>query len=361
MRDWLVAAGIPAGQLSARGFSFDRPIADKSTVAGRAQNRRVELVGTVTPDSLGFGGPDSVDPCPDTLTSGTLAGAEGARPPPAIPDWNGAAGQEGLPFSLLMATGHGGEAGWRGDREEMLPGARPETCLALCTANSDCAAFSFEPAVSFFVENARCALIGHGTELNLTHDNSYYDGGTFFTSGLKPDARLLTPDSDAVAQQIIADMAEIAHLRDTARITAPASHAPEACMDVAVDGAVPGDAYASFLEISLPGNYAFDWMQSKSSVFVHDMADGRSGQIWVPEPGEYVLRYAIDHPTAARHVIVEQSLVVQANAVVAAADAPGTRPAQRDSRTRHRPPRHGYHANTAERGRPADVSGTLRW
>lgn len=73
VRDWLVAAGVAEDQLSAQGFSLDRPVADNSTEAGRALNRRVELVGSVTPDMLGFGGPDGVNPCPDTLTPGTHA------------------------------------------------------------------------------------------------------------------------------------------------------------------------------------------------------------------------------------------------------------------------------------------------
>lgn len=318
VRDWLVSAGVPRTQLTAQGFSFDRPIADNSTDTGRAQNRRVELVGTVTPDMLGFGGPAGVDPCPDTLTPGTQIAADATPPPPPIPDWSGAAGQEWLPFSGLMATGHGGEPGWQGDRIDMPPGARPESCQALCTANSHCAAFSFEPAGSHFVENARCALIGYGTELNLTRDNSYYDGGTFFTSGLKPDARLLTPQSEAVAQEIIADMVEIARLRETVRITAPDAHAPESWMDVIIDGAVPDDAYPTYLEITLSPDYDFDWRTSKSSLFVNQMVDGRSGQIWVPEPGEYILRYVINHPTAGLHTITEQPFIVQVNAPVAA-------------------------------------------
>lgn len=315
VRDWLIAAGVPAEHLSAQGFSFDRPVADNSTEDGRAQNRRVELVGTVTPDMLGFGGPDGLDPCPDTLTAG-IRGAD--APPPPIPDWSGAGGQEWLPFSLLMATGYGDGSGWQGDRLDMPPGARPEACQALCTANSVCAAFSFEPAGSDFTENARCALIGYNIELDLRRNNTYLDGGTFYVSGLKPDAHLLTPQSEEVAAVVITDLAEIAQLRHSVRITAPDRHGPLAWMDVAVDGAVSGDAYVSFVEITSPDDYAFDWMKSKSSLFLHEMADGRSGQIWVPEAGEYILRYVIDHPTAGLHTIAEQSLVVLADAPAAA-------------------------------------------
>lgn len=40
----LVAAGIDASRLQARGWGQDKPVADNSTDAGRASNRRVELV-----------------------------------------------------------------------------------------------------------------------------------------------------------------------------------------------------------------------------------------------------------------------------------------------------------------------------
>jgi adhesin transport system outer membrane protein len=41
--DYLVSAGVPAGQLSAKGYGESRPIADNTTEEGQARNRRVEL------------------------------------------------------------------------------------------------------------------------------------------------------------------------------------------------------------------------------------------------------------------------------------------------------------------------------
>ena len=42
--DWLVAHGVEAKRLSARGYGDTRPEADNATEAGRARNRRVEFV-----------------------------------------------------------------------------------------------------------------------------------------------------------------------------------------------------------------------------------------------------------------------------------------------------------------------------
>ncbi len=44
VRDWLVAKGIAADRLSAKGYGSSKPLSDNGSEDGRAKNRRVELV-----------------------------------------------------------------------------------------------------------------------------------------------------------------------------------------------------------------------------------------------------------------------------------------------------------------------------
>lgn len=46
VREYLIGKGIDAGRLSAKGYGPDKPVADNTTVEGRAANRRVELTRT---------------------------------------------------------------------------------------------------------------------------------------------------------------------------------------------------------------------------------------------------------------------------------------------------------------------------
>lgn len=52
VRDYLVAQSVPDANVTAQGFGKTNPIADNSTSAGRAQNRRVEMV--VSGQSIGI-------------------------------------------------------------------------------------------------------------------------------------------------------------------------------------------------------------------------------------------------------------------------------------------------------------------
>ncbi len=49
VRDILIGAGVPSDRLSAVGMGEDRPVASNTTVGGRAQNRRVEII--ITPNT----------------------------------------------------------------------------------------------------------------------------------------------------------------------------------------------------------------------------------------------------------------------------------------------------------------------
>ncbi len=59
VRDFLVTQGVQPDNISATGYGQAKPVADNATVAGRAQNRRVQLV--VSGDAIGVqqSGPDT--------------------------------------------------------------------------------------------------------------------------------------------------------------------------------------------------------------------------------------------------------------------------------------------------------------
>jgi outer membrane protein OmpA-like peptidoglycan-associated protein len=44
VRKYLIDGGVPEGQIRAQGIGQDRPVADNKTAAGRAKNRRVEVI-----------------------------------------------------------------------------------------------------------------------------------------------------------------------------------------------------------------------------------------------------------------------------------------------------------------------------
>lgn len=364
VRDWMIGAGIDAAQVSHAGFSFDRPLADNATEAGRALNRRVELVGMVTPDMLGFGGPEGADPCPDTLTPGTHAATatgETPPPPPPITEWSGAAGQEWLPFSYFMATGDGVE-GWDGASIILPRGSQPQACQALCMAEERCAGFGFMPFGSNFVQETWCTLHGYGGERFIARDNSYYEGGTFHVTGLKPDARLLTAEAEAVAAQILADMAELAELRARVRLSAPSEALTRSTIEVALDGHVPPGLYTTYVEIAEIDDFNFDWRNSRAGITVGDMADGRSGRIDTPAPGSYMLRYVIDHPTAGRHMLVAQPLTIHDRVSGATLDVAGSVAPGAPFEVRFTGPAYpGDWIDMVAPGDAADMSGGLGW
>lgn len=84
VRDYLIAQDVKPNDVSAEGYGKSHPIADNSTAAGRAENRRVQLV--VSGNAIGV--------------PQTQPGANGAQP----------AGQPGQPGAMAPAQGQPGQA-----------------------------------------------------------------------------------------------------------------------------------------------------------------------------------------------------------------------------------------------------------
>ncbi|MGE0049570.1 MAG: OmpA family protein [Acidithiobacillus sp.] len=74
----LVADGVPAQQIATRGLGATQPVADNSTDAGRAKNRRVEVVN-LTPGFVPTAGTTGAGGAPAMATAG--AGGVGSAPP----------------------------------------------------------------------------------------------------------------------------------------------------------------------------------------------------------------------------------------------------------------------------------------
>ena len=72
VRDYLVSQSVPDGNVTAAGYGKAHPVADNSTNAGRAQNRRVELV--VSGAAIGI---DQSAPGDSSQTSPSGGGAGG--------------------------------------------------------------------------------------------------------------------------------------------------------------------------------------------------------------------------------------------------------------------------------------------
>lgn len=86
VRDFLISQNVPAANVTSQGFGDSNPVADNSTSAGRAQNRRVELV--VSGAAIGIGGgqqPGTENQTPAGAPPANPGAAPGTNPPPAGP------------------------------------------------------------------------------------------------------------------------------------------------------------------------------------------------------------------------------------------------------------------------------------
>ncbi|HEY1901425.1 MAG TPA: OmpA family protein [Terracidiphilus sp.] len=100
VRDYLVSQSVSDANVTAKGLGKSDPIADNSTNAGRAQNRRVELVVSGAAIGIGPSGPGAqseTEPAPSQPASQPgQAGASPQAPAPATGE-NGASGVSNPP------------------------------------------------------------------------------------------------------------------------------------------------------------------------------------------------------------------------------------------------------------------------
>jgi outer membrane protein OmpA-like peptidoglycan-associated protein len=80
VRDYLVDAGVPGSNVSARGFGKTRPIADNSSASGRKLNRRVEMI--ISGDVIGatIGTSAEVTPNSDVPQTTSVPSATASTP-----------------------------------------------------------------------------------------------------------------------------------------------------------------------------------------------------------------------------------------------------------------------------------------
>ena len=88
VKNYLVGKGIAAERLEAKGYGPDKPLADNSTRAGKAKNRRVEFTPLSTVGGAGAG-PGGTQPAPGTQPGQPAPAqpkpADPAQPKPADP------------------------------------------------------------------------------------------------------------------------------------------------------------------------------------------------------------------------------------------------------------------------------------
>lgn len=81
VRDYLVSQSVSAGNITATGYGMSNPIADNATSAGRAQNRRVQLVVSGSAIGVQESQPSATNQ-PQAAPEGNTTPAQGTSNPP---------------------------------------------------------------------------------------------------------------------------------------------------------------------------------------------------------------------------------------------------------------------------------------
>ena len=98
-------------------------------------------------------------------------------------------GAEFMPDVALAPTGYGVGEPLPHPQEQSFPeDGTIAQCQAICTADTDCGAWRYEPRGSNFVDYARCFVFSPSTEFNL----AFYPEGEGWASGIKDGVVVLT-------------------------------------------------------------------------------------------------------------------------------------------------------------------------
>lgn len=113
----------------------------------------------------------------------------GTPPPPAAAD-EGANWVEGVVLEADFDVYLDESAAPAAEAPEFRVGQTAKDCQQLCLADTNCAAWHYEPAGSYFVDHPRCHTKGYGIGLRLREE------GEGFVAGFKPGAKVQARDGE---------------------------------------------------------------------------------------------------------------------------------------------------------------------
>ena len=165
------------------------------------------------------------------------------------------------------------------------PNGTAQQCAAICTSDTQCAAWRYEPAGSLFVAEARCFTYGASSEM----DYSAYDLSEGWSSGVKDGVLMLV--RPYVAQEPLPE----------ATLDAPDTVPVGQVAQIAWTGPA---AELDTIEIGLPGD-------GERWSYVYASGGNPVGLLMPGEPGGYELRYKFrdQFVIAARPIAVTEAAV----------------------------------------------------